>query len=164
MELKRVPDSSHTELLHPGRDAAFSEFMSFIKVEDPELKEKFIQVLRELFVATPHMWAPGSCYSTQEFERIIKRIQAQGALAEVTLTPMRWSSTHFFLTARLKDSEKTLIVDPFGVPTVSEHEYMKNMRLITPFFGEIQLAPPKHQRIYSDAEPLGERGYRTFHP
>lgn len=166
MRFKEQQNTSSSEILHPDLGAPFEAYLPFVKVGDTELKGRFVKLLKEVFHATSQLWQPGSCYSTEELERIIKIIQARGGAIEATFTPMTWLNSHFYLTTRLKDSEHDLVIDPFGIPNegVSEGDHMKNKRLITPFFGEIELAPRRHQEIYSEATGIKDGVYHHFHP
>lgn len=159
MEFKE-PNPKSADLLHPEVGAPFEAYLPFVKVKDVKLKERFISILRQIFLTTNNMWRPGSCHGTEELKRILEKLNQQGDLSEVNFTAMQWLNTHFYLTAKLKDNEKSLIVDPFGVPPlgVSEGDWMKNARLITPFFGEIELAPPRHKKVYTEATE-GTRRY-----
>ncbi|MDP3726741.1 MAG: hypothetical protein Q8Q96_00305 [bacterium] len=153
-----------TEIRHPYKDdkTTLESYLPFVQVADGKLKERFVRVLRKLFVVTGTMWRPGWCYSTERLEEIVKQLKAM-QFPEIEFTPMNWTDGHFYLTAKFKDSDENLIIDPFGVPTPSK-DYYRDRSSIVPFFGELELAPFHHQRIYSAAKPVNERGYHRFHP
>lgn len=164
MEFKSGPKPSSPDMLHPGQGATFEEFLPFVQVQDPKLKEKFIRVLRKIFLVSGNMWNPGSCQATTELKRIIETVKKQGDLADVEFTPMAFGRIfHFFITAKFTDSDQVLVIDPFGVPPpgTKDIDYIGNNRLITPFFGEMELAPSKHKSVYTQAQP---GNVRYFHP
>lgn len=149
---------------HQGKGGSFEDFLPFIKVNDEKLKGKFVEVLKKIYSATRGLWRPGGCYSTEEMEKIVGQLKAEGLLEEMNIVPMNWNSAHFFLVIDFKDALQQLIFDPFGVPTPGK-DYHQDENSITPFFGEIKLAPMYHQRIYSAAKPINEQeGYHHFHP
>lgn len=162
--IKAIPEMRHP---YRGKDTAFEDYLPFVKITEKKLKERFINVLKDVFAVTGDKWRPGWCYSTQGLEKAVKELKTNTQLSEVEFSPMNYFSAHYYLTAKFKDSDKNLIIDPFGVPPNpgKEVEYIRDPNLIIPFFGESELAPSSyHQRVYSIAKPLDERGYHQFHP
>ena len=165
----QTPEHLPNLLRHPfNKDLTprFEDFLPFVHVSDEQVKQRFIDVLRELFEKTGDDWRPGGCYGTQYLTRIITQLQTDQKLSDVQFTPMQWANEHFYLTAQINGGSRPLIIDPFGVPPsgVGEETWMRNKGIITPYFGEIESAPGKHQQIYSSAGSVTNGVFRVFRP
>ena len=73
---------------------------------------------------------------------------------------------HFYLTATMNEGGEPLIIDPYGVPPVgvSEEVWMRDPKVITPYFGDLESAPERHKRVYSTGEPIEGKGFHIFRP
>ena len=149
--------ASSIALEHPyvrGEKLTFESFLPFIKVGDEKLRERFTDLLRTLFNEAGGVWRPGRCYEgIQIIELAVKNAKANKILGNESITVMNWADGHYYLTLKITGSDQDLIVDPFGIPTLGKNYLDKHQS--SPFFGELKLAPSRHQRIYSDAKPIG---------
>ena len=149
--------------LHPYQDSTpeFEEFLPFVHLNDEAVRPAFTAALRRLYKATADTWRPGGCRSILYLDRAARELRKAEEMAGVDAKIMTYSAgTHYFLGMTLPGELSSLIVDPFGVPAVGEREWMTDQRLITPFFGSIEQAPPEHQHVYQQAR----EGYRApFH-
>lgn len=152
------------ELRHPyhGKDTTFEEYLPFVHVTDDATKQRFVGILQELYASTGHEWGPTWCYSTEYLDRTIKKLKAQGKFQDVEFTAMNYISAHYFLKAKLDGISEELIIDPFGVDTPGK-DYMHDRGTVIPFFGELQFASLRHQKVYSEAKPE-DRAFWHFHP
>jgi hypothetical protein len=140
-------------------------FLPFVNVSDDKLRQKFVEVLRELYNETRESWRPGGCYSTEYLTRVIGQLQARQGLVGTKFIPMSYcGSCHFYFTAVLEGESQALIVDPFGVPPqgTTEGAWMRDEGIITPFFGELELAPERHKQVYSKGESIEGKGFHYF--
>ena len=169
MTVESLEISTQHNLLHPykrgEKPPSFEEFLPFVKVADDDERAKFLEVLRTLYGETSDVWMPGECRSTSYLERIVERLEQEGKLGGVNLSPRTFAGGyHFFLLATMRDTGHELVIDPFGIPTTGESGWMANKRTIVPFFGEIEQGSERQRQIYSKSTPLGPRGYYTFRP
>lgn len=81
-EVRHPYDKLHNEMPPP-----FENFLPFVKVNDQELREKFISFLRELYNQTKESWFPSGCQTVQVIEEQAKKMKDNGKLRVCYLDP-----------------------------------------------------------------------------
>lgn len=150
--------ASETHRLHPSKGeivGQFEEFIEHIGVSDDIALQSFKGVLLGLYQKTSRVWFPGACGSANWLVREGNGMGLEGA----RFKPVRHGFNHYFALLDIPEASD-LVVDPFGVPDI-DADWRSEPRLISPFFGEVSLAPTdEHIRVYSDIS----EGHRTFRP
>ncbi|HRV76102.1 MAG TPA: hypothetical protein P5247_01860 [Candidatus Saccharimonadales bacterium] len=144
--------------LHPSKGETVGDFEAFeehIGMSDVVALQAFRDVLLELYKRTSRVWFPSACGTANWLVKVGNEMRLEGT----EFKPVRYGFNHYFALLDIPEA-KGLVVDPFGVPE-ADADWRSEPRLITPFFGEISLAPTEmHSLVYSDTT----EGHRTFRP
>lgn len=147
-----------TQRLHPSKGEIVGDFEAFgehIRMSDGAALQAFQGVLLELYNRTSRVWFPGACGTANWLVKVGNEMRLEGT----RFKPVRYGFNHYFALLDMPEA-RDLVVDPFGVPEAGA-DWRSEPRLITPFFGEVSLAPTTtHSSVYSDIT----EGHRTFRP